>query len=106
MGVRGDTLGSQPVNRLFNQVGAEAFRLLISGRVEDNPDAVQLLVDLRLGALIDELRKAIRRELGTDRVPLDDPIAPVPPTNPIIRGAETLPPFDDDDSPASRSAWR
>jgi hypothetical protein len=73
LGARGSILGSRPVNQLFNQVSGEAFRLLISSRIEKNPDAIQMLVDLRLGGLIDELREAIRRELGADRVPLDAP---------------------------------
>jgi hypothetical protein len=81
LGARGAILGSRPVNRLFNQVSGEAFRLLMSSRIENNRDAIQMLVDLRLGGLIDELREAIRRELGADRVPLDAPGATVPTGN-------------------------
>lgn len=82
LGAKGTILGSRPVNLLFNKVSGEAFRLLMSSRIENNPDAIQMLVDLQLGGLIDELRDAIRRELGTDRVPLDAPGATAPDGNP------------------------
>ena len=49
LGARGSILGSRPVNRLFNQVSGEALRLLMSSRIENDPDAIQMLVDLRLG---------------------------------------------------------
>lgn len=71
LGARGAILGSLAVSQLFSQVNGEALRLLLSSRIENNPDAIQLLVDVRLGGLIDGLREAIRRELGADRVPLD-----------------------------------
>jgi hypothetical protein len=90
LGARGAILGSRPVNQLFNQVSSEAFRLLISSRIENNPDAIQLLVDIRLGGRIDQLREAIRLELGADRVPLDGAPAAKPPA-----GATPIPRLGD-----------
>jgi hypothetical protein len=78
LGARGDIVGSRPVNQMFNRVGGEALRLLMSSRLEDDPDAIQMMVDVRLGGLIDDLRDAIRHELGADRVPLDAPGVGVP----------------------------
>jgi hypothetical protein len=71
LGARGTILGSRPVNRLFNQVSGEAGRLLMSSRIGANPDAIQIQINVQLSGLIDELREAIRLELGSDRVPLD-----------------------------------
>ncbi len=71
LAARGSIHGSQRVYQLFTQFNGEAHMLLISSRVENDPDAIQMTVDVRLGALIDELREAIRSELGADLVPLD-----------------------------------
>jgi hypothetical protein len=97
LGARGSILGSRPVNRLFNEVSGETLRLLLTSRIENNPDAIQLLVDVRLGDLIDELREAIRRELGADRVPLDAPHATPPTGNPNASGAK-MPAFGENAS--------
>lgn len=71
LGARGDIYGSQAVNRLFNQFGGESLRLLLSSRTGEDPDAVQMQLRVLLGGITDELRHAIRRELGTDRDPLN-----------------------------------
>jgi hypothetical protein len=78
LGARGSIIGSRPVNRLFNQVSAEAFNLLLASRTRHDPDGIQMLVRVRLSGLIDELRETVRRELGADRVPLDSPDATRP----------------------------
>jgi len=105
LGARGAILGSRPVNQLFNQVSSEAFRLLLSSRIEGNPDAIQLLVDIRLGGRIDELREAIRRELGADRVSLDGAPVPEPAAGatPIPRLSD-LPKWDDSEDDSSVAA--
>jgi len=77
LGARGSILGSRTVNRLSNQISALAFALLMD-RTNPNPDPVviRMQIDFNLEGLIDELREAIRRELGADRVQLDAPPAP------------------------------
>jgi hypothetical protein len=100
LGARGSIIGSRPVNQLFNQVTGDGLRLLISSRIENDPDAIQMLVDLRLGGLIDELREAIRRELGADHVPLDALGAKAPAGNPGARGATMPPAFGENASSA------
>ena len=42
LGARGSILASRPVNQLFNLVNGEGLRLLISSRIENNPDAIQM----------------------------------------------------------------
>jgi hypothetical protein len=64
---------------LYNQVSAEELSLPLTSRIDSDPDASQMLVRVRLGELIDELQRAIRREFGSDRVPLDGPGATAPP---------------------------
>jgi hypothetical protein len=68
LGAKGTIFASQPVNRLFNQIGAEGFKVTLSGA---EPDAAQMMVRVQLGRIMDELQAEVRRELGTDRVPLD-----------------------------------
>jgi hypothetical protein len=72
----------------------------MNSRIENNPDAIQLLVDVRLGGLIDELREAIRRELGADRVPLDAQGVTAPAGNPTARSGEMPPAFGENASSA------
>jgi hypothetical protein len=89
LGAKGTIFGSQAVNQLFNELGAEAHRLLLT---QDDPDAIQMMVRVKLGWAMDKLEQAVRRELGTDRVPLDGPGPAAPPgRNPTAR-AEKAPP--------------
>jgi hypothetical protein len=93
LGARGTVFGSRTVNQLFNQVSSEGLSLLLASRIDSDPDASQMLVSVRLGGLIDELQQAIRRELGSDRVPLDGPGATVPPGRDSgTRGGDPPPP--------------
>jgi hypothetical protein len=105
LGARGAILGSRAVNGRFNVVGAAAFRLLMASRIKNNPDAIQMLIDVQLSGLIDQLHEAVRRELGADRVPLsgapeagtpaDDPQTPS--LDSLLASLDNMPRFDSDD---------
>ena len=105
LGARRTIFGSQAVNRLFNQVGAAASNLLMASRIKNNPDAIQMLIDIRLSGLIDQLHEAIRDELGADRVPLNGaPDTGTPAGGPqmpglteLLAALQDLPRFDSDD---------
>jgi hypothetical protein len=95
LGARGTIFGSQAVNRAFNQIGTKAFWLL---HAPGDPDAVQMRVRVELGAIIDELEKTVRRELGTDRVPLNGgPDTGGSPGERWKAGPGMMPPFDEED---------
>ena len=65
---KGTIFGSRTVNSLFNQMGAEKFKLMLS---KADPEATRIVMRVRLGGIMDQLQAAVRRELGTDRVRLE-----------------------------------
>ena len=69
LGARGTIFASRTVNSLFNQLGAEGFKVMLS---RADPEATRIVMRVRLGGIMDQLQAAVRRELGTDRVRLDD----------------------------------
>ncbi|MEU2403452.1 hypothetical protein ABZ609_03870 [Streptomyces rubiginosohelvolus] len=70
LGARGTTIGSQQVNRAFNQVGAVIGQIHMAYTLEQvNRDTAQLQLRMQAGQAFDQLEAAIRAELDTDRPP-------------------------------------
>ena len=68
LGARGTIFGSKTVNQLFNRLGGEAGRAMLNPRRDEG---VRLVTRVAVAGTLDKLESAIRRELGTDRIPLD-----------------------------------
>ena len=79
LGARGTLLGSQTVNRLFNQMMAEGHKALLNLDRLD-PDMLRMRTRLRVNGIMDELEAAVRRELGADRIQLEAGKPPDGPT--------------------------
>lgn len=75
LGARGTIFGSRTVNQIFNRLAPEAFWQTIGLH---EPDPGQIRFRMQLGEILDDLQEAVRRELGTDRVPLNGPGASAP----------------------------
>lgn len=104
LGAKGMVFGSRAINQLFNQFSAEGLGLLLSSRIDGDPDVSQMRVNVRLGGLIEELQQAVRREFGSDHVPLDSPSATAPRGMDFSAGGGDMPPdFREDASPTGVS---
>ncbi|MCX4605529.1 hypothetical protein OG402_34230 [Streptomyces anulatus] len=70
LGARGAAMGSQQVNRAFNEVLAIVGRVHMSHTLAQvDRDAAQMQLRVEGGRAFDSLEAAIRRELDTDRPP-------------------------------------
>ncbi len=75
LGARGTIFASRNVNRLFNRLqGAGMSATLLGQRTEGD----RIVSRVNIGGALDDLQDAIRRELGTDRIPLEAQRPPAP----------------------------
>lgn len=68
LGARGTIFASKPVNVLFSRLMGEGGRALLSSKRDEG---TQIVVRVRIAGIMDDLEKAVRHELGADRIPLD-----------------------------------
>jgi hypothetical protein len=80
LGSRAEMLGSPTVNRLFNEIGSVSMRLKLMRGVEDEGKA--MIARVEMGRIRDQLREAVRHELGADRIVIAPDSRAVEPQNP------------------------
>ncbi len=87
LGARSTMFASKTVNRLFNRLEGQAMKASLRRRDE----GTRITARVQVAGTLDDLRDAVRRDLGTDRIlpaPPRPPSPPEPPTRPAAQLAE------------------